>query len=536
MHELKGKTRDAIWIVCCSVAFIILQILIIYMNRIGRVSFNGVLSAFQYGVCLLMLNTNRKKGLNVSIALMSLSIIMLLRALIVSREERMLPGLFNGIFYLITLIILAHFHWRREKESITDVLTGVMNRRGLYKNLKERIESRKEFHVLYICLDNFKYINDTYGHAYGDELLRRISDRMVQKLGDTGALARIGGTDFVVVIDGSLPVESTADELLEIVREKYSLEIGGVRGDCYITCYAGASCYPADAGDYESLVKYADIAMLDAKGKKSKTVRIFNRDMAGLMNHWIETEKLVNEGIQKNYFFLEYQPQFQIDGKKLRGFEALVRMNDAEGRRISPGEFIPIAEKSDLVLQIDEYVLKHAMTEFKPMIDLNSHLILSVNVSAKNMGDKGFPDKVKSIIDETGFKAENLEIEITEYCMVHSMDVTTDNIHRLRGLGIQVALDDFGTGYTSLNYVAKLPINLLKIDKSLVDDVLKSNQSREFIHMVISLGHLMGCEVVSEGVEDDNQLSCLKEDGCDLVQGYVWGRPVALEDAKQLIL
>lgn len=175
------------------------------------------------------------------------------------------------------------------------------------------------------------------------------------------------------------------------------------------------------------------------------------------------------------------------------------------------------------------------MLEFRDVvINDNQELIVSVNVSAKNIGSTAFVDKVKTMLNETGFPAKNLEIEITEYCFVQDVDVTINNINMLHDMGIQVALDDFGTGYTSLSYLAKMPINLLKVDKTLIDGIEENQKSREFVNVVISMGHLMGCEVVSEGVETENQVELLGNQACDFIQGYVWGRPLDYEIAKKM--
>jgi len=212
-------------------------------------------------------------------------------------------------------------------------------------------------------------------------------------------------------------------------------------------------------------------------------------------------------------------------------------MRTPKGEFVSPAEFIPVAEKGDLILQIDDYVLRRAMKEFKDIVEqVEEELTISVNVSAKNISAKGFANKVKAILEETGFPSANLEIEITEYCMVQSVEATIQNIVELRALGIQVALDDFGTGYTSLSYLAKMPINLLKVDKSLVDDIVANEKSRDFVTAVIAMGHLMGCEVISEGVENEEQLALLNGQECDFVQGYVWGKPLDYEVARDIAL
>ena len=246
----------------------------------------------------------------------------------------------------------------------------------------------------------------------------------------------------------------------------------------------------------------------------------------------LEAEKLILESIKNDYFYLVYQPQYEISNKKLRGFETLIRCKKPDGTIVSPGFYIPVAERSNLILEIDDYVLKRAMTEFKPILDqLTKKVTISVNVSAKNISKENFAEKIEKLISETEFPSECLEIEITEYSLAESMENTIRNIKQLRAMGVQIALDDFGTGYTSIAQLMNLPINLLKIDKSLIDDIEENQRNRDLVDSVIYMGHIMNCEVISEGVETENQLKLLNEHNCDFVQGYVWGKPMAYDDA-----
>ena len=201
---------------------------------------------------------------------------------------------------------------------------------------------------------------------------------------------------------------------------------------------------------------------------------------------------------------------------------------------MSPVAFIPAAEKTNLIMRIDDYVSRRALTEGKILVDsTNNECIISINVSAKNIASEGFAEKVGRMIKESGFPAKNLEIEITEYSFAES-EKTVANILALKDLGVQVALDDFGTGYTSIAQLMKLPINLLKIDKSLIDDIETNQTMRDMVDSVIYMGHIMNCEVISEGVENENQIALLKEHKCDFIQGFVWGRPQSYEDAENL--
>lgn len=535
----KTSNVSKIWkIVLCVFLYIVLQVSTVVLDRLGIKGYNGVLMAFQFVCCLTMVWVDYKVGTLTSFVLMGYSIINVTVVMLVSKQIGPLPGFCNMMIYVLCLVLLVRQFHIREKDAITDDLTGLMNRRGMYQKIDARIAKEKPFYVVYIDLWNFKVINDNYGHAYGDNLLRLVTERVTSVVGKDVSIARIGGDEFVLLVHGEEDVAELTERILKKLEEKAPVVTNSyVRVDSYLKTYAGVSRFPNDGTDAETLIKCADIAMYHASRQDAKQICFFDKDMEKHLTREMELEKLIKEGLEKDYFYLMYQPQYHIEGKKLRGFEALLRMKSAKGEYISPAEFIPVAEKGELILQIDDYVLRRAMKEFRDVVtQVRDELTISVNVSAKNISSKGFADKVKQLLEETGFPAKHLEIEITEYCMVESVELTIENIVELRALGVQVALDDFGTGYTSLSYLAKMPINLLKVDKSLVDDIVADEKSRDFVTAVIAMGHMMGCEVISEGVESEDQLHMLNEQECDFVQGYVWGKPLAYDVARDLAL
>ncbi|MGN1338901.1 MAG: putative bifunctional diguanylate cyclase/phosphodiesterase [Oscillospiraceae bacterium] len=467
--------------------------------------------------------------------LLGFSLFNIVRIIIVGSDYLPFAGLFNLVFYIVTIAWLGRIFEKQDKDAVTDIVTGLYNRRGLYKLLISLIEDEKPFHLINLEVGNFKLLNDNNGHAYGDLLLKKITKLMQDYFGDKGTIIRSGGAEFVIILNKTEDAEKDANGILRILAEKIVISEESDVLDCYLSVFAGISSYPADSKNYEELINYADLAMVEAVRKNSPNAVVFEPSMEESAKRQMELERLIKEGLENNYFFLVYQPQYKLDGKKLRGFESLIRMKLPDGTIISPGEFIPVAEKGKQIISIDHYVLRRAMNEFKGIVsEQNPDLTISVNVSAKNIGTLDFPDRVREILNETGFPAKNLEIEITEYCMVQSINITVENIKKLREMGIQVALDDFGTGYTSLNYLSKMPVNLLKIDKSLIDDIEQNQQKCEFVNAIISMGHLMGCEVVSEGVENSLQISRLENNNCDFVQGYVWGRPLPYETAISL--
>ena len=250
----------------------------------------------------------------------------------------------------------------------------------------------------------------------------------------------------------------------------------------------------------------------------------------------LEVEQKLRTALENDTVYFNLQPQFDMQ-HKLRGFEALARMKDEEGNFISPGEFIPVAEKVGLVDKVDGTVFRKAAIFFGGMLRKSGlDLMLSVNVSVRHLMKNDFLDEVRSVLKESGVPAKNLEIEITESIMIDSVDKALEVIADIENMGIQIAIDDFGTGYSSLSYLNRFPANLLKIDKSFIDKMNTNESSKQYVAAIISIGHIMGFDVISEGVENDEQLKTLEEIGCDYIQGYVWGRPLPMEEAEKVVM
>lgn len=537
----KENVKKNLILASLVILYLILQFSQAILGKTEFVSANGILMAFGFICCLAMIFIDYNSGTILSCVCMGISVFSLLSTIIKSKGHNAFypsAGLINTVIFLGTILTLVHQFKKRDKASITDFLTGLYNRRGLYKIINSKILKNEPFYVIYIDLSNFKLINDNYGHFVGDKILKQTSKIILETIGNEGIATRIGGDEFVIILNEHCKAYQITQNILNNISEKtlISDEVNN-EIEVFINAHAGISKYPSDSTDAEDLIKFADIAMYEAsKNKKTRIVR-FDYGMAEKLNRQMEIENLINLALENDYFYMVYQPQYLLNGKQLRGFESLLRLKTPDGESVSPAEFIPVAEKKDLILKIDDYVIRRVMKEFKDvLVKSNKNLIVSVNISAKNIGNIAFPQKIKKLLDETGFPAKKLEIEITEYCLVQSVEVTIANIIQLRSMGIQIALDDFGTGYTSLSYLAKMPINLLKVDKTLVDDIETNKKSQDFVNAVISMGHLMGCEVISEGTETESQLDILRQQNCDFVQGYIWGKPLDYEIAKELAL
>jgi EAL domain-containing protein (putative c-di-GMP-specific phosphodiesterase class I) len=252
--------------------------------------------------------------------------------------------------------------------------------------------------------------------------------------------------------------------------------------------------------------------------------------------HIIEVENKIRSALESDTIYFNLQPQFDMY-HRLRGFEALARMKDSEGNIISPGEFIPVAEKVGLIDKVDGTVFKKACAFFGELLKkTDANLTLSINASVRHLMKNDFVEEIKELLETSGIPAKNLEIEITESIMIESFEKALLCIDRLKNMGLQIAIDDFGTGYSSLSYLNRFPANLLKIDKSFIDKMNTSDSSTQYVAEIISIGHVMGFDVISEGVEEDDQLETLKNIGCDYIQGFIWGRPLPAEEAEKLVL
>ena len=544
---MKSLTRKIFLIALCSVLNIVCLFSVSYLGKsVGGViplgdfllpisSLQGIISALSMLLCILMVFINYEYGGKIAFFFISWSMLFSILQIFKTHALHSLPGTISSGVSLFSIIIIYIFYRRRTLNSYTDLITGLKNRRKFAEELDDKIRSKKTFCLACVEIEGFKHINDTYGLQIGDFILQKTAERLTRTLGNKDKIFKITGATFVIFFESEI---ISQDVLLELtLPEKIPLPIkNDDSSEIYATVslLAGISQYPDDAHCGTSLLTHADSALNAAK-KSNKKIIFYTEDLEAAEIKQREAEDLIQKSLEHDWFYLVYQPQFTLSERKLRGFETLIRCRQPDGRFVSPAEFIPAAEKSNLILKIDDYVLRRAMKEFKPVLDeKGENYIISVNVSAKNIGMKDFTERVKNIIAETRFPAHCLEIEITEYSLADSIDVTIANINSLRKIGVQVALDDFGTGYTSIAQLMKLPINLLKIDKSLIDNIESNQNIRDLVDSVIYMGHVMNCEVISEGVENEKQIGVLKDHNCDFVQGFVWGKPLPYEDAVNL--
>ncbi len=504
-------------------------------------SLQGIISALNSLCCVLMVMIDYKNGSKLAFSLTGFSIVSTLIPIFLRHNLSPLPGLVTTLVSLLSIYVIYSFYKKSTVNSFTDYITGLSNRRYYVKYVNKQLEVKRSFYLAVIEVEDFKNINDVYGIQAGDYILKEVAPKLKAMLGKDEILFKITGGIFAMILgENSFPEE----KLRLVIRSEIMMlppkhgEDPSIKKTCNVSLAAGLvhidQSYDKEKNS-SSILHYGEIALAEARKSPMQKIVLYDDSLLDTDLEQKAAEFLIKDAMNHDWFFLVYQPQYITEGKKLRGFETLIRCRKPDGSIVSPVKFIPAAEKTNLITEIDDYVLRRAMTEMKPVLEASSEkFVVSINVSAKNIARENFAQKIKQMIDETQFPAENLEIEITEYSFAESMENTLDNTLTLRTLGVQIALDDFGTGYTSIAQLMKLPVNLLKIDKSLIDELENDPVMSDMVDSIIYMGHIMDCEVISEGVENESQLEILKDHKCDFIQGFVWGKPLPFEEAKRL--
>jgi len=413
-----------------------------------------------------------------------------------------------------------------------DALTELPNRAALDEHLGATIERAEvtdgAFAVLCIDLDHFKEINDRFGHAAGDAVLREASRRL-QEAAQGAYVARVGGDEFIGIAD-QLPLPATAELLATRMREQFEQPIEVEGRALKIDLCVGIALYPRDADNPVALLANADAALYRAKHEGRGAIRLFTSAMDQQLRNRRALEHDLRGAVERGELYLEYQPQQDRNGS-LMGYEALVRWLHPVRGVIPPGDFIPIAEQSGAIAQIDDWVLMEACLE---AASWDQPLRVAVNVSAAQFRRENLDRQVRQALRQSGLSAARLELEITEGVLIEDVPRAKRTMEVLKALGVLIALDDFGTGYSSLSYLEAFPLDRIKIDRSFVASVGQSERSLAIVRAVIGLAHGLGVPVLAEGIETDAQMSLLVQEGCDEMQGYLIGRPRSLSPTKQM--
>lgn len=509
-------------------------------------SFSGVFSMLGNICIICMVMLFRRVGYIVSMAAIIIQLPVLIINIFVRGNMNSIPGLFSSIL-IVGAISIIHFTYKKvlryqqsiREQAVTDRITGLPNRFACNELLTDLQRRNEPFVLVSIDINDFKSINDTMGHDTGDQVLREIAGRWKELANSLNTetvdfIARNSGDEFMLVISefsSKEEVENTINAYREELEKKITID------DCdyYLTACFGYSFFPEDSDVIENIYLYSDAALHEIKkvGSGSRILR-FTPDVLNV-ERTLEIERKIRSALNSDKIFFHLQPQYDIN-HNLRGFEALARMKDDDGSFISPADFIPVAEKVGLVDRIDMRVFELSM-EFLDKVsrETGTDVMMSVNVSVRHLMKNTFIEDIKRILTANNIAPERVEIEITESIMIDSAEKALQRINEIKAMGMKVAIDDFGTGYSSLSYLNNFPSDLLKIDKAFIDQMSMSESSKQYVAMIISIGHILNLKVISEGVESNDQVDVLKKIGCDYIQGFVWGRPMPPEDAGKLV-
>ncbi len=429
-----------------------------------------------------------------------------------------------------------------------DVLTGLPNRRMLSDHLGRVLDAARRRNrmaaLLFLDLDRFKRVNDTLGHAIGDELLRAVASRMVSCVRQTdrvgrGArtnsptVSRLGGDEFTAILtdlSSASAIEVVARRILDSLRPPFTLH----GHDIVMSASIGIAVFPADGSNADSLLRSADTAMYHAKEAGGETYRFFSESMNERVMRNLQLENGLHTAVERDEFRIEYQPLIDVGSGAITGVEALLRWDSPELGSISPAEFIPVAEESGCIGDLGEWVLQTACTKLKELQSITPQLRVSVNVSSHQVRKPGLPDLVDRALRHAGLDPVDLELEITESALLGNEDCVVETLNELKEIGVRLALDDFGTGYSSLSHLVHFPIDTLKIDQSFVSDI-GGPQSGVVIAAVMAMAHRLQLSVTAEGVETREQEEFLRNEGCDSFQGYRFSKPIP-PDALETLL
>ena len=429
----------------------------------------------------------------------------------------------------------AHLHYLAH----VDAVTNLPNRHEFNERLAFALGKADRFEtsvgLLLLDLDNFKVVNDTLGHDSGDALLKLVADRLLQTLRSNDVICRIGGDEFVIIVEpseGASEIDGVARKILTALASPFA--VGGHQ--LYASASIGVSVYPRDACDARTFMRSADTAMYHAKNRGKNGFEVFQPAMEERAQMRMKIEANLRRALERGELQLHYQPQIDLRSGRVVGVEALVRWHCAELGQVSPAEFIPVAEESGVIVALGKWVLASACRQAAAWRDaglLATIEHVAVNLSARQTRDAGLMGDILAILAETGLPARLLELEITEGVLMENIHANLDLLHRFQAAGIHLSIDDFGTGYSSMAYLKRFPIDQLKIDRSFVHDVPGDGEA--IATAIISMAHSLDLTVVAEGVETADQLAFLRNAGCDIMQGFYFARPMPAEELTELL-
>jgi diguanylate cyclase (GGDEF)-like protein/PAS domain S-box-containing protein len=424
------------------------------------------------------------------------------------------------------------------KLAYHDILTKLPNRTRFNEYLTTLLDHRervpKQFALLFLDLDNFKYVNDQFGHNIGDLLLIKVAKILKTILRKTDFIARLGGDEFIILVDeyeNINQIHVLCDKIIKSLAEKFT-----IKGNKFkIGCSIGIAIYDNDGKKQTELLKNADTAMHKSKQNGKNRFTFYTQEMNDELKRKIELENGLKNALITGEFEVYYQPKISLKTDKIIGAEALIRWNNAILGVVPPNDFIPFAEEIGLIGEIGDFVLEDVFKNINTIKKYNDDLVVSINISSIQLQEKHFVKKIKKLLNQSDCNTKNIEFEITETIIMTNVDDTIQKLLAIKELGISISIDDFGTGYSSMNYLHKLPIDIIKIDKSFIENIFGKEDSTILINAIVSLSKALNLKTVAEGVEEKFQKEHLKKIDCDIMQGYLFSKPLVFKDFLELI-
>lgn len=429
-------------------------------------------------------------------------------------------------------------HNKIQEVAFYDFLTQLPNRRLFEERIKSHIGTaiyyNKKFALLFMDLDNFKWINESLGHSVGDRVLIHVSKLIEPLLPEGATFSRLGGDEFVVFkpYKDIQKVSLLASKVIDTLKKPIKVD-GHVMN---LGWSIGISFFPDNGKRYEELLKNADLAMYKAKELGKNNFQFFNKEMNTEAKERLEIDNRLSSATQNKNFILNYQPKCSCSDKKIVGFEALIRWQDPVLGPVAPDKFIPIAEQLGYIYDIGLWVIEQSFKDLIEFQKLDESLNMAINVSIKQIENKNFIKDVENLLREYKVSVKNIEFEITETAVMENIDTVLPKLNSIKSMGIKLSIDDFGTGYSSLMYLKKMPINTLKIDKEFVGNIDQDKDDKAIVEATVVMAKTLNLNTVAEGVEKSEHLLVLSKIGCDNFQGYHFSRPLEFEAAKEIIL
>ncbi len=426
-----------------------------------------------------------------------------------------------------------------EFQASRDPLTSLVNRNLLHDRLNQAIAFSSRYStplwVVFVDLDRFKFVNDTLGHQAGDALLKQVADRLLSAVRHTDTVARLGGDEFVLVLSEH-PDENLDTQVVQRIMDAIAPPFIIGSHEFFLTCSIGIAAYPADGKDADTLIKHADIAMYRAKEVGRDNFQFYTAALNEKALERLRLEGDLRNAVERGEFVLHYQPQVDLETGAVVGMESLIRWQHPEFGMVPPARFIGLAEEIGLIVPMGDWAIRTACRQNRAWQRAGlGNLRVAVNLSARQFAEQDLVQSIAAILQETGLEPQYLDIELTESLVMTDVEFTIGVLRELKALGVHLSIDDFGTGYSSLSYLKRFPIDVLKIDRSFVNDITSNGADAAIVHSIISLAHNLRLKVIAEGVETEEQLAHLRQRDCDQMQGFYFSKPLA-PDAFEMLL